>query len=306
MTVSPIRSTIKKTARTSLLRKGSEELKDPHMRKQSTILAVMSVVVLLTTSSLALYFRSQAVFFQREYSAAVARLGQMTAAPVTPEPAAPQWEVTKTPAAPRDADADNRPPPRREPEPQVAEKVTPAPIAAVTIPLRSSESDRFRRRSSDSMENHQTNDPPRYTEFQQRRQAMQQDMQNAWGQATNYFMNRDISKMTQTDLEEYSTMITLLNQAASLNQQLQSGLPSDMRHQVSADLRSNIVAVTPLLVNERNREYYDAAVAMGQNEQDAAALVSYINQITSNTSLRAIISNIRMGGRHGGGPSFAP
>jgi len=131
-------------------------------------------------------------------------------------------------------------------------------------------------------------------------------MQNAWGQATNYFMNRDLSKMSQTDMEEYNTMITLLSQAAALNQQLQSGLPSDVRHQVASNLRSNIVALAPLLENERNREYYDAAVAMGQNQQDAATMVNYINQITSNTSLRAIIPGVRIGGMHGVGPSSSP
>src|ERR1035437_6542344 len=202
------------------------------MRKQSAILTVMSVIVLLITSCLALYYRSQAVYFQREYSAAVARLGRMTAEP--------REDVAKTPDAPRDAD--NRPPSRREPVPQVKPQVAAngnlAPVVGVPIPPRASEPERPRRRSSDWMGNLQTNDPQRYAEFQQRRQAMQENMQNAWGQATNYFMNRDLSTMSQADREEYTSMITLLSQAASLNQQLQSGLPSDVRQQVAAKLRS--------------------------------------------------------------------
>ena len=92
------------------------------MRKQSAMLTVMSVFVLLITSSLALYYRNQAVYFQREYSAAVVRLGRVSAAP--------RWEVTKTPAAPRDADAGNRPLSRREIVPQVAEQDNLAPIAS--------------------------------------------------------------------------------------------------------------------------------------------------------------------------------
>jgi len=149
------------------------------------------------------------------------------------------------------------------------------------------------------MENLRTNDPQRYAEFQQRREAMQQNMQNAWGQATNYFMNRDTSRMAQSELDEYNTMVTLLSQAGALNQQLQSGLPPEERQQVMANLRSNIVAVVPLLENERNREYYDVARTMGQSEQDAATLVSYINQITSNTTLRTILPGVRMGGMGG-------
>ena len=107
--------------------------------------------------------------------------------------------------------------------------------------------------------------------------------------------------MTSSDLGEYNTMTMLLNQAALLNQQLQNGLPPDERQQVMSALRSNIVAVAPLLENERNREYYDAAVAMGQSEQDAATMVAYINQITSNTTLRTILPGVRMGGGPGGG-----
>jgi hypothetical protein len=121
-------------------------------------------------------------------------------------------------------------------------------------------------------------------------------------QSTNYFMNRDTSRMSKAEQEEYNTMVSLLLQASSLNQQLQSGLPPEARQQVSASLRSNLVAVVPLLENERNREIYDAAVALGQSEQDAARMVTYVNQITSNTSLRAILPGVRISGR-GGRPS---
>ena len=85
------------------------------------------------------------------------------------------------------------------------------------------------------MDNLRTNDPQRYAEFQQRREAMQQNMQKAWVQATNYFMNRDTSRMSQPDLEEYNTMVTLLSQAGVLNQQLQTGLPPEERQQVMAN-----------------------------------------------------------------------
>ena len=274
------------------------------MRKRSAVLTGVSVVVLLATSSLALYYRSQAVHFQREYSAAMARLDRLNAETVTPAPAASRGAVArKTPAAPREADA-GRPAARPDPEPLVAETNSSAPLADVTMLPRAPEPDRLRRRSADWMENLRTNDPQRYLEFQQRRLEIQQNMQNAWGQTTNYFMNRDLSKMTPADLDEYNTMITLLGQTWALSQQLQSGLPPDVRQQVVATLRSNIVAVVPLLDSERNREYYDTAVAMGQSEQDAATMVSYINQITSNTSLRAILPGVRVGGMPGGVSPF--
>jgi len=258
---------------------------------------VIGFVVLLITSSLAFYYRSQAVFFQREYNAVMAQHERMNAAIFPVEPSVSQRERELKPAHVL-RKVDRRPSP--QPDAQVVVPVRPVAMADVATSLRSSDSERFRRRPSDWRENLRTNDPQRYAEFQQRRQQMQRNMQNAWTQASDYFLNRDTSAMAPSDQDEYRTMMALLGQASSLNQQLQSGLPSDVRQQVVADLRSNVVAVAPLLENERNREYFDMAVAMGQSEADAATLVSYINQIASNTSLRIIIPGVRVGGIPGG------
>jgi hypothetical protein len=245
---------------------------------------VVSVVLLIMTS-LAFYYRSEAARLQRQYSAALDQLSQM---------AADAREVSAHEGEPRVAGK------RPSPSPAAHAGMTAAPesVADVPPPAPPKPADRGRRGSPESwMEAFRTNDPPRYAEFQQRRAEMQQRMQAAWNQSSNYFMSRDTSKMPQAEFEEYTTMTLLLNQAAYLNQQLQSGLAPEVRHQVASELRSNIVAVAPLLENERNREYFDAAVAMGQSEQDAATLVAYINQITSNTSMRAILPGMRMGGR---------
>jgi len=267
---------------------------------------VIGAVVLLTTSSLALYYRGQAAYFKQEYSAAVERLARMPSvspirdATVLSEKAAQnKTSVSKMAGTSLSSK-------RQDPELPGAELGKPASIAGVTMPSRTADPERSRRRSSDWMENLRTNDPQRYAEFQQRRQTMQQNIQDAWSRANDFFMSRDTSKMNPADQEEYRMMLTLLGQASTLSQQLQSGLPDDVRQQVAADLRSNVVAVVPLLENERNREYFDVAVAMGQSEQDAATMVSYINQIASNTSLRAIIPGVRMGGMGGNPGPFGP
>lgn len=254
---------------------------------------VMGVVVVLITSSLAIYYRGQAMQYYRQYIAAMDLLGRTTDNPVELEP--PVLSVARQTPVPRERASE-----AFRPESSLAVTSPPAPVAYVQVSSNSL-SERGRRGPADWMNYFRTNDPVRYAEFQQRRQEMQQRVQDAWSQSSNYFMSRDTSRMPQAELEEYNAMTMLLTQAATLNQQLQSGLPHDARHEVEAALRSNIVAVAPLLENERNREYFDAAVAMGQSEQDAAKMVGYINQISSNTSIRTILPGVRMGGGGGGG-----
>jgi len=256
----------------------------------------VGIAGLVVGSSLALYYRQQAADYEQQWQAASKELARLAAMPPSAPDAPPE---VKTPTIHWNPRANSAPSPSREPEPQTAEK-SPTPPANETPPPRPAESNRFGRRGADWMENLRTNDPQRYAEFQQRRQERQENMQNAWMQATNYFMNRDTSKMTQADAEEYNTMISLLGQAWTLNQQLQAGLPPEERQQVMSDLRSNVTAIVPLLDSERNREYYDMAVAMGQSQDAAVALVNAVNQITSNTSLRTILPGIRVGGGPGG------
>ncbi len=272
------------------------------MRRDFAVLTGVSIMALLITTSLALFYRSQAICFQRECKEAMDRLGRMPTVSATPEPAALREEIVlETLTAHGESSPGRFPGPSRDPDPKAVEEDKPMSVAGVTTPPRASEQDRFRRRSSDWMENLRTNDPQRYAEFQARRQEMQQSLETARVQAADYFMNRDTSKMTRPELEEYNTMILLLDQTWALNQQLQSGLPPDARQQVMANIRSNIVVVAPLIEKERDKEYYDMAVAMGQSERDAATMVGYINRITSNTSLRAILPGIRRGGMPGGG-----
>lgn len=260
------------------------------MSKISIPLLVMSLLAMLGIG-LAVYYRSQSDHFEQEYRRLLATLS----APTQSSPVIPGDET----ALPR---------PVRPVAGSREERVTLAPAAervvagAVTNGAGAPDgANRFRRRFEDRLESMRTNDPQRYAEMVKRREAMQQQMQSAWGHATNYFMNRDTTRMTQGDREEYGQMVNLLGQLWALNQQLQSGLPPDVRQEVMSDLRSNVVAVMPLLDSERNREYYDAALAMGMNEQDAATMVDYVNQITSNTSLRTIMPGMRLGGRGGGG-----
>jgi hypothetical protein len=278
------------------------------MRIKHLVLISLGIIMLLITSSLALYYQHQSAYFQREWNAAVAQLGTITAEPATRT----MKSQLKTSAAQTNSnDANLIGTSRWEVEQRPADKDKPTPTPAVTTSQRSADPQQSRRRGSDWMENLRTNDPTRYEEVQQRRQEMQKSAENAWSQTTDYFMNRDTSSMGEQDMQEYNQMMTLLGEIWTLRQQLQSDLPRDDRRQVMSTVRSNIVALTPLLDNERNREFYDLAVNMGQSASDAVTFVRYADQITSNTSLRAIFPQGAMrggifGGRGFGGDSAGP
>lgn len=160
-----------------------------------------------------------------------------------------------------------------------------------------------RRRGSDWMEVMRTNDPQRYAEMQQVRSNFTQRLQNSWDQKTNYFFSVDTSAMSSSEIKEFNRMLYLLDQSWALNQRLQSRPPQEERRQLATTLRSNVVELTPLLEKERDREYYQVALSMGQSEKEAAQFVTYINQIASNTSVRELFPGF--GGRMGGPMVFS-
>ncbi len=134
---------------------------------------------------------------------------------------------------------------------------------------------------------------------QQRRDERHREMEAIWTQRTNYFRHRDISRMSNEDLEEYNLMVDLLEHTWTLGQRLREGVPAPDRWQVIINIRSNLTALAPLLDAERGRELYDLAVAMGHGDREARAFVSYVNNIVSNTSIRTLFPSLTRGGLRG-------
>jgi len=274
------------------------------MRARNQVLIGLGIAALLIASALALYYRHQAEQFRRECDAAVAELGRTRVAAAKPSPAPAVFKMefepspsgVSTNAAEDEMARTHRP----QPERHASRTNRPAPVV-VSVPERPADPERPRRRGGDWMENLKATDPQRYEEMQQRRKEMQQYIQDAYNQKTNYFMNRETSTMSDAEFEEYTTMVTLLGQTWELSQRIQSDLPREERWEVMSAVRSNLVVLAPLLDNERNREYYDLAVGMGHSEEEASAFVEYVNQITSNTSLRVILPGIGRGGMPRGG-----
>jgi hypothetical protein len=272
------------------------------MRIGNAVWVALGIVLLTLTTSLAVYYRGQARHFEGQWSWAVAQLGKMPAVPA----AAPSFHVPTPEPRPKPAAVSNATPAivqRPAVEAQAEPGAVPAPAFVAAAPP-APDGQRGGRRGADWLSNLRTNDPQRYEEMQQRRKDFEERVQSAWARSTNYFMSRDTSKMSEPDLQDYSRMISLLDETRTLSDRLQSGVAPEERRQMFAAVRSNMVALTPLLDNERNKEYYDLAVAMGSDEKRAAEFVGYVNQIASNTSVRNIFPALGRGGP--GGPGGGP
>ena len=282
------------------------------MQSRCPALIGMGVVALLATSSLALYYRHQVIELQlqRKQDAAKSPPGGIASAP-----AAQERNVRREPRTVHSGDNANIVRSHRRdldgPSAQSDGSLVQPPAGAVpeTAVPRAPDAEQPGRRGTNWLEGLRTSDPARYEEMQLRREALLQQAQDAWTQTSEHLMHRDTSKMSDSEVQEYGTMLKLLDQTKVLSEILQGGLPPEERQPVVSALRSNVVALAPLLENERNREYYDLAVAMGHNTQDASAFVGYVNQIASNTSLRAMLppGAMRGGGMGGfGGPGGPP
>ena len=282
------------------------------MHQKQLALVAIGVVALAGTTSLALFYRGQATHYRQEWQTALAQPQPAPEAGAAPA-AAVRVQTVRIPESTGDgAEEIARLNVRiRDLEEQLAARpAAPAQTVAPDAP-RGPAADAGPRRRTDWMSALRTNDPTRYAEFQQRRAAAQQAVQDAWNQKTNYFLNRDTSRMSEEELQEYNQMLSVLTQTWELSQrmQVQSGMSHDERHQVIDTVRSNITVLVPLLNNERDREFYDLAVGMGHSANDAAAFALYANQIIDATSLRNLIPGGGRGMGFGGGPGgggFAP
>jgi len=262
------------------------------IRQSRLLLSCAGVLAIATTTSLAVYFGDQAKRLRQERDAAQLELRQLRMEQASREASIPAQEGSQLAAAAAQATSA----PKRE-APQ-AESVTIAEPARTET----ARQERPRRSGSEWLDNLRTNDPSRYETIQKWREDIQTHMETVWSQKTNYFTNRDTSKMTEAEFQEYSLMVKLMNDTWTLGQKLQAGLEHDDRHQVMSNIHSNMTALGPLLENEKNREFRDLAIGMGQTEQQAMEFVGYANQILSNTSMRTMMPG---GGRgFGGGPGF--
>ena len=282
------------------------------MRFRPWLLLGLGIFALAVTTSLAVFYRTRAERFERAWRMAEEQVGRVQAAQVAagtpalrqppPRPGAVAGDQARAAEIARltariaelESELRSRPP---APPPRPGPADTGSATGAGTPPAEAPD-----RRSGDWLERLRVDDPARFAAMQQRRQEFQQRLQEAWIQTTNHFLNRDTSRMDAQEREEYTRLLTLLDETWALGQRLQSGLPPEERRAVVSAMRSNMTVMAPLLVNERNREIRDLALSLGHSETEAQALVTYVNQIWDNTSLRNLFPGGMGAGRMRGGP----
>ncbi len=256
---------------------------------RGVLLAVICMAGLAAALIPALYYRAQAASYERKWRqlAAIYRAGQASSANRGPaREEAVEWEE-EVPA---------------EILPPVTVQVSveePKPAQSETNALRRSPEERggAPRREGEWLTGFRTNDPGRYEAMQRRREESKAQAERAFSGATNYFLFRDTRNMSEADREDFLQMLALMQETRSVVQQMQAGLPTEDRRQAMATVRSNLVALAPLLDNERDQEMFDLALSMGHSETEAERMVAYVKQITSNTSLRVIFPDISRRGR---------
>ncbi len=263
----------------------------------------VTALLLVWSSSFALYYRSLATRL----------LDEKTAPPGTSKPALAASETrdtvrTGTMAKPASRSGVARAVASR---PRAAAAPTaPAKITADASQQQTSSvpADRPRRGGTAWLDSMRTNDPARYEAFQQRREQMREKAQNAWLDTIDYFASRDTSNMGAEDMNEFGMMMQVLEETRTMTDRLQAGLPREERREVMHAVWSNVVVLTPMLESERNKELYDMALAMGHKSSEAASLVVYVNQISSNTSINSIFPDATHGGLmpHGRWPGAPP
>lgn len=176
--------------------------------------------------------------------------------------------------------------------------------AAGTAPVRTQD---LRQARTTWMENFRQQNPQAYEDMQKRMQEAQARIQNAFAQKADYFQSRDTSGMSDDDLADYNRMLALLDQTWKLAALMQTDLPRDQRHEAADAVRSNMFELTPLMLEERAREFQDYAIAMGLSSKDAATFATNMTAIIDATTLQNLFRGLMRGpfGR-GADPSRPP
>jgi hypothetical protein len=151
------------------------------------------------------------------------------------------------------------------------------------------------------LENLQTSDPERYKEIMEQRETARQAAKYDIAKKAAHFLIRDDVEMSEQEAEQYTRMMTLLEDSMKLTEQLNADLPQDQRREIGRDLRHNMRELSPLLESERDKELYRIGKDLGYTDEDAAGFALYIRDVIDVTSVNSIFRNSMRAMGTGGG-----
>lgn len=268
------------------------------MNRQILAVAVL-VSALAGTTGLALHYRQRARSCAAELAAAKADLARNQ-----------QWLADAEEAARREiqpALSSRGALPRSSPAPAIPQSETqavaaiPAPTPPVPTDAAAAPTQNVRPSRAAWMDNLRTQDPQRYEELQKRQQEARDEIETAFARKADYFTNRDTSAMSESEKADYNRLLALLDQTWKLAGLMQTDLPRDQRHETMDTIRSNMAVMTPLMLDERNREFQDYARAMGLSAKDAATFAENMNAVIEATTLQNLFRGLMRGAPFGRG-----
>jgi hypothetical protein len=138
-----------------------------------------------------------------------------------------------------------------------------------------------------------TNDPALYAEMDRRRQEAQKSMQNALARQADFVLKKDTSNLSDEAKEQHEELVRLLDETWKITQQMQATATREERRELMRTMGENLRALDPLLVSERNREFYSLGLSVGYSPDEATQFASYLNDVINLTSTRTLFPGFR-------------
>lgn len=141
------------------------------------------------------------------------------------------------------------------------------------------------------------NNPRQYEAVTQRWEQSRQAAQTSFAEKEAYLQNRDPADMSEEEAAAYQQMTQLLSETWRLAELMRNdnALSPAERRAAMQTLRQNMRQVTPMLLAERSKEWYNLGLQLGYNDEDASAFRDYINNVIDLTEMQSIYRNMRSG-----------
>lgn len=131
------------------------------------------------------------------------------------------------------------------------------------------------------------NDPEKYEEIIARREEMRNQMQNNFAQKAISLLDRDTSTLSGKELDHYEQMLNNMDTAWTLLEKMTSpDTPPEERREIRQELAETAQELQPILKEERERRFVELGVESGYSETEAKAFAEYIGNTIQATSLQ--------------------